>query len=313
MFLLSQADMNQTIKDIPFSFCHAELPKAGLGNKLFVWAKALAFARLNELPLVVSGWTQFQLSPILRGGDFRFYWNYFRPVKEVHWLKQAAIRRRAKIVEEPPVVQLERTGPPAVYKFSKVPHWSDSFGELKPHRELIRAALFQMLTPARRREFEQAAKPKVCIQVRMGDFQRLKPGADFSKAGNTRTPLGYFTNIIRCLRAVHGSQIPIAIVSDGRRNQLQELLKLPAVELAARQTAIVDILRMSRSKILVPSSGSSFGYWAGFLGDSAILMHPDHIHKSIRPEPVNELFYEGPTPDSSEQWPELLKANIASI
>ena len=59
MFLLSQAGMKQTIKDTPFSYCHAELPKAGLGNKLFVWAKALALSRLNELPLVVSGWTQF--------------------------------------------------------------------------------------------------------------------------------------------------------------------------------------------------------------------------------------------------------------
>jgi hypothetical protein len=147
----------------------------------------------------------------------------------------------------------------------------------------------------------------------MGDFLTLKPEADFSKAGNTRTPLGYFTNIIKCLRAVHGSQVPVTIVSDGSRDQLRELLTLPGVELGARQTAIVDILRMSRSKLLIPSAASSFGYWAGFLGDCAIIMHPDHIHKSIRPDSVNKMFYEGPAVGPAQQWPELLQRNIRAI
>jgi hypothetical protein len=295
------------------SFVFCCLPNAGLGNKLFVWAKALVFARLNSLPLVVTGWTQLQKAPILHGGDFRLYWNYFRPVKDVDWLKQAAIRRRAKIVKEPPVVQLEPPGQPTIYEFSKVPHWSDSFGELKPHREMIRGALFEMLTPARQREYEKAAKPEVCIQVRMGDFQPLKPEADFSKVGNTRTPLGYFTHIIKSIREVHGSRVPVTIVSDGSRDQLQELLTLPGVERGASQTAIVDILRMSRSKLLIPSAGSSFGYWAGFLGDCAIIIHPDHIHKSIRPDLVNELYYEGAAIGPAQQWPELLQKNIRTI
>jgi hypothetical protein len=305
--------MKQKIEDSPSSFCHAKLPKSGLGNKLFVWAKALVFARLNHLPLVVTGWTKFQLSPILRGGDLRLYWNYFRPVKEVGWFAQARIRRNAQIVEEAPVARIEPPSQPAIYEFSKVPHWSDSFGELKPHREMIREALFEMLTPVRRREYEKAAKPGVCIQVRMGDFLPLKQEEDFSKVGNTRTPLGYFTNIIKCIREVHGSQVPVTIVSDGSRNQLRELLTLPGVERGARQTAIVDILRMARSKVLIPSAGSSFGYWAAFLGDCAIIMHPDHIHQPLRPPSVNEMYYEGPAVGPAEEWPRLLRKNIHNI
>lgn len=294
-----------------FVFCH--LPNAGLGNKLFVWAKAHAFAKLNHLPLVVSGWTQFHMSPILHGGDFRFYWNYFRSVKEVNWFKQAAIRRLAKIAEEPPVVHLDLPSQPTIFEFSKIPHWSDSFGDLKPHREMIRGALFKMLTPARQCEYEKVAKSEVCIQIRMGDFRPLKQAEDFAKVGNVRTPLAYFINLIQGIREIHGSQVPITIVSDGNRNQLQELLTLPAVKLGTRQTAIVDILRMAHSKVLIPSAGSSFGYWAGFLGDCAIIMHPDHIHQSLRPAAVNEKFYEGPAVGPAQQWPDLLQKNIRTI
>jgi hypothetical protein len=45
----------------------ADLPRAGLGNILFVWAKALIFSRLNNLPLEIIGWDKFKLGPWLRG------------------------------------------------------------------------------------------------------------------------------------------------------------------------------------------------------------------------------------------------------
>lgn len=301
------------MKQPPPSFCHARLSNSGLGNKLFVWARAFVFARLNHVPLVVTGWTKFQLAPILHGGDWRLYLNYFRSVREINVFKQFSMQHSAQIVREPPVAKVDSPDRPTIYEFREGVHWSDYFRDLKPHREMIRKALFEMLTPARQCEYEKVAKPEVCIQIRMGDFRSLKQGEDFEKAGNTRTPLAYFINRIQGIREIHGSQIPITIISDGNRTQLQELLTLPAVELGARQTAIVDILRMARSKVLVPSASSTFGYWAGFLGDCAIIMHPDHIHKPIRPDSVNELFYEGPAPGSPEQWPELLKANIASI
>jgi hypothetical protein len=295
------------------AYCHAKLPKSGLGNKLFVWAKAHVFARLNHLPLVVTGWAQLQLAPILHGRDFRFYWNYFRPVKEVNWLKQAAIRRRAKIVEEPPVVRSELPSQPAIYEFSEIPHWSDYFGDLKAHREMIREALFEMLTPARRRELALATKTQISVQVRLGDFRPLKQDEDFAKVGGVRTPLTYFANIINGIREIHGTEVPVTVFSDGTAQQLGELLSLPAVSLATKQTAVVDMLSMAAGKVLVPSAGSTFGFWAGFLGGCAIIMHPNHIHKSIRPDSVNEMFYEGPAVGPANQWPELLQKNIRAI
>ncbi|MGD1083158.1 MAG: hypothetical protein ABSA47_00240 [Verrucomicrobiota bacterium] len=300
-------------KNSGISFCHAGLPNAGLGNKLLVWAKAMVFARINDLPLVVTGWTTFQLAPILQGRDLRLYWNYFRRVKEVNWFRRVTIRRRARIVDDPPLSRVEGPSQPTIYTFRRLSHWSDYFGDLKPHRELVRDALFSMLTPARRRELERLPKAKVCIQVRMGDFFILKPGQDFAKVGGTRTPLAYFVKMIEGIREIHGSQLPVTILSDGSRDQLRELLAIPAVELGSRQTAIVDIFRMARGRVLIPSAGSTFGYWGGFLGDCAMIMHPDHIHKSIRPDSVNERYYEGPALGPPQQWPELLQQNIRAI
>lgn len=305
--------MNMT-SEKKHSFCHAKLPNAGLGNKLFVWAKALVFARMNQLPLIVTGWTQFQLAPILRGNDWRLYWNYFQPVKEVNWFNQLSLRRRARIIAEPPVAPFETGQDSVVFEFSKLPHWSNFFGDLKPHREMIRSALMEMLTPARRRELERVARPAICVQVRMGDFRLLKKGEDFAKVGAVRTPLTYFADLIQGIRELHKTELPVQIISDGRPADLRELLNLPKVSMySGKNTAIVDLLIMANSRILIPSAGSTFGYWAGFLGNNTLILHSDHIYKTIRPDSVNKDYYEGAAVGPAQQWPDLLKNNIRAI
>ncbi len=299
-------------KKSDLSFCHARLPNAGLGNKLFVWAKALAFARLNQMPLVVTGWTQFQLAPLLHGGDLRLYLNYFQRVREVDSATQARIRRSAPVVLDPPVEEIYPAAPPTVYEFTQMAHWSDYFGNLKPHRELIRTSLRTMLTAARRRELARVEKPVVALQVRLGDYRPLKPGEDFATAGNARTPVNYFRDMIAGIRELHGSQLRVRIFSDGTRDQLRELLAIPGVFLGPRQSAIVDILLMSESRLLVPSN-STFGFWAVFLGDAPAILHPAHIHTSIRPPEVNGKIYEGPAIGPVAEWPELLKQGIRAI
>jgi hypothetical protein len=293
--------------------CWARLPNSGLGNKLFVWARAFTFSRLNKLPLVVTGWVKFQKAPIMAGGDLRLYWNYFRSVREVSAFKRFWLRRSASVVCEPSIGAIATPTDPTIYEFSCIPHWSNMFGDLKPHREEVRDALLAMLTPARRRELAGAPKPQICVQVRMGDFRQLKPGEDFAKVGGVRTPLVYFTSLIQGIRKLHGTELPVLVVTDGKPGDLQELLCLPHVTMAPGNTKIVDILMMAKSKILIPSVGSTFGYWAGFLGDCAVIMHPDHIHEQIRPSSVNERFYEGPATGPPDRWPNLLKANIAGI
>jgi hypothetical protein len=293
------------------AYCHANLPSAGLGNKLFVWAKAYVFSRVNHVPLHVSGWTRLQLAPLLRGFNHRLYWNYFQPTREV---ARSTLRagRGWKVISEPPVEPID-PGPEVIYEYSAVPSWKDFFGDIREHRTEVRKALMGMLTPARMRELERQRAPVVAVHVRMGDFLKLKAGQRFDQVGNTRTPLEYFRNLIGNIHRIHGSALPVEILSDGKKQELGELLDLPNVSLAPKRSAIIDILTMSRSRILICSAGSTFSYWAGFLGDCALLLHPDHIHAPIRPEEVNRNFYEGPLGGPPESWPRLFLDNLRSI
>jgi hypothetical protein len=294
------------------AYCHARLPRAGLGNKLFIWAKAYMFSRLNGIPLRVTGWLQFQKGPILQGLDLRLYWNYFKRVDEAGRRTNRYAVRKYRVVSEPPVERRD-IDPGTVYEYFKVPHWSDYFGDFIGYRDEVRDALLDMLTESRLRELNRQRPPAITANVRMGDFQKLQPNQDFAKVGNFRTPLTYFRELIQNIRKLHGTLLAVEIVTDGTARQLGELLELPNVSMAPRRSKIVDILMMSRSKILLTSASSTFSYWGGFLGDCALIMHPDHIHKPIRPEAVNRNCYEGPLVEAPETWPAQFVKNLREI
>ena len=131
--------------------------------------------------------------------------------------------------------------------------------------------------------------------------------------GGVRTPIEYFLTLIRGIREVHGSPLPVTVFSDGSAAELRGLLSEPGVQKAPAGTAIVDMLLMAASQVLVPSAGSTFGYWGAFLGDNAVVLHPDHIHEPIRPVEINRSWYEGPAVGAPSRWSELLIDNIRRI
>lgn len=57
----------------------ANLPRTGLGNKLFVWANAYVFANQHNLPLLTIGWFHLSKSTLLykKHGN-RIYLGYFK-------------------------------------------------------------------------------------------------------------------------------------------------------------------------------------------------------------------------------------------
>ena len=68
---------------------------------------------------------------------------------------------------------------------------------------------------------------------------------------------------------------------------------------------IVDMVLLSRSEIIVTAKGSTFSYWAGFLSDVPVILHPDHIHNYNRLPSENPELYEGPMDKNN---PLLVKA-----
>jgi hypothetical protein len=69
------------------------------------------------------------------------------------------------------------------------------------------------------------------------------------------------------------------VFSDGYPEELSSLLGFKNVVYFNSINDIVDLYQMSKSKILITSAGSTYSYWAGFLGDAEIVQHPDHFCK----------------------------------
>src|SRR5262245_16094370 len=84
-------------------FCHAVLPRAGLGNRLFPWARCVIYAHLHALPVIAPSWVQMKVGPLVRGEiDLRLYHNLFH-VNPTHirGLKRAYLAGFAHKANEP--------------------------------------------------------------------------------------------------------------------------------------------------------------------------------------------------------------------
>lgn len=293
--------------------CH--LPKAGLGNQLFPLMHALLFADLNGLECKVVGYHQFKLGPYIRREKIkRNYKGYFKFEKSL--LSEAIdrfsvrlIARKAGRVSEPVMAVLpEREKQDTLFEFAALPTYHDYFIQLRAYRDRARQLLYNSLQKSVTDSLNRLPVPVIGVHIRMGDFRKLKEGEAFS-GGHVRTPLDYFIQAIQGIRKMHGHDLPVSVFSDGYPEELSDILSLPNVHMVEGNTDIVDLLLYSRSRILVTTTGSTFSYWAAFLSDAPVILHPDHIYAPFRPNDINQRYYEG----AFEPGSDLLLQNIKHI
>jgi hypothetical protein len=92
---------------------------------------------------------------------------------------------------------------------------------------------------------------------------------------------------------VTGKELPVTIFTDANAAEINRLLSIGNITVAANHADIVDILLLSRSKICILSISSTFSFWAGFLSNGIVLKHPDEWHPELRPVTINSVHYEG--------------------
>ena len=297
------------------SVVHCLLPKAGLGNQLFPLMKAYTFGVLNNLPVIVTGYHQVKIGPYLRREKTkRNYHNNFSFEKSIwgEWLDRRRVRDiNFKIIGESPLERIVNLEENVIYRYSQLPHWTDLFAGLREHRTLVKEILTNKLGEKIKKKVQELKSPCIGVHIRMGDFKKLKEGEDFRKVGATRTEESYFIEKINQIRQINGSCLPVAVFTDGYRSEFSQLFNLPEVKLVEGNPDIVDLIHLSKSKVIVASANSTFSYWAGFLSEAPIILHPDHLHAALRPANINTTSYEGPIPHN--HLPALLVQNIQSI
>lgn len=284
----------------------AKLPQAGLANMLFVWARALAFARINDGELFVSSWTNFRLGPFVRGDrSKRLYLGTFNRAPLRSKLRLLVLRVTRTTIYDPPLATVsENSANARLYVFDGlVGDPKDPFRDLMPYRTAIASGFSELLSNRVRAGIDALAKPVIGLHVRRGDFK----GTDWL------TPIEHFCERLRSIRAVAGRMLPAIVFSDGSDEELAPLLAMPAVRRAPRQSDVLDLIQLSKSQVIVPSRGSTFSMLAGFLSEAVIIRDPEWNHGDSRPPEINARHFEGGPAMDSAYWPDLLVQNLMEL
>ena len=72
---------------------------------------------------------------------------------------------------------------------------------------------------------------------------------------------------------------------------MEKIKKLSNIKFSNSNTDIEDMLRLSKSKIIITSCNSTFSYWAAFISSSPVITHPSH---KIQIRGDNDHLIEGP-------------------
>ena len=284
----------------------ALLPKTGLGNKLYVWAKGLVFSHINKTQFVSLGWTQLSLGTFLRGEKSkRIYFNQFKSSNLSSFLQAQYNRLLFKQIIDPVFYQsfdIYRLQDRSVFIFkdlNKDFKADDSFRNLSPFRNYVKEQLLANLTPRIHSILSQTPSPMIGVHIRRGDFQHTP----------WLTSLDYFSHRIHQIREVGGQCFPVTVFSDGQPSELSEILDLPNVKLADPNPDIIDLLLLSRSQVLVTCPASTFSNWSAFLSDQIVIRDYLFPHQSARDNERENLPFEGIPLKSISEWP----ANLTSV
>lgn len=254
----------------------------GLGNLLIPWARAIVVAREHALVPIWPTWPQFKVGPILRGEvDGRFYSGLFvNPGDYVSGRDKLRLMLLGRSVDEKSFVTGKSGGKhslrPEVVMFSGM---DGLFRPLVGHRELIRDELLRITRSEHKVGMAHDFRGSITVHVRLGDF--AQPNDTLLRAGqfNVRLPLEWILETIVALRRNLGTDTPVWLFSDGTDEELQALLSMPGVRRLGFGSAIADLLAMSCSSVLVPTS--TFSLWAAFLGGMPAVYYPGQLRHSL--------------------------------
>jgi hypothetical protein len=258
---------------------YSDVGTFGLAHSLLAFARCVLWSRDNDVPMLAPTWLRFQhrIGPILRRErDNRQYHRLFRFPGYITGLRRLAVLATAERIaaesSDLAAVARERPGKLVVFRNLLVMNEETHFHEIIGRGPRVREELLAITKP--HHVPQPIARPYISLHVRMGDFSAA-PSAEKLRAGakNARIPLQWYCSMLTGVRARLGRDVPAVVTSDGSDEELDQLLRLPAVQRTPRQSSVSDLLSMSQGSLLI-SSGSGFSMWGAYLGDQSRICFP---------------------------------------
>ena len=262
------------------SFTTAEYFRpAGLGNKLFPWARAKLLSRSHDISMLRQIWFSPRGAGFIRGGiDYsrvlgklfllnnfiddenemsiiKFKINYANHIKRISIHDLDAIQ---------PYLNLDNI----LIEFK----WNSShnFKDLIQYREVIYDSLIKITKPDIKK-IPHISEKFIGLNIRTGnDFI----SHNSLSQGYRKTSFKWFSDTLILIREKWGN-LPIYVVSDGGYDQLKYFLQFDNLYLTSNKTAIEDLFFLSHADVLIGSGNSSFLAWASFLGNKPTYVAAD--------------------------------------
>ena len=249
---------------------------AGLGNLLFTYGRALAFAKRHDAQMIWPTWPSIKVGPWLRREkDKRTYIGLFaNRTHDIAGLRKAwLLLTRRKVPEGTADVKDEE-----IVIFEK---FIGSFASIRDDHQLIREHLLKNMRDdaVLRFDFSDA----VAVHVRLGDFKKVQVQELKNGIHDSRLPIDWYCSMLEHIRTAAGRNVKAYVFSDGSDEELQKLLNMPNTERITFGNAITDIVGLSQAPLLI-ASGSSFSMWARYLGRHSTICYPNQIKEHILTE-----------------------------
>lgn len=236
---------------------------SGLGNCMFVAARAWAIAKHNNYHFIEPNWVKFSIGPYIRSEkDKRHYFGLFNKLGYHGFRKLLILLRQKKIT-----IEQAKTSEKGVIVVEGL---SNYFGDLlnfqvdiKDYFELnIKKKILRLVDQY---NFEKS----IGIHIRLGDY-----------VSEWRTDIKWYESIINQLNEYTHGKYDFLIFSDGTDDELKSLLQMSNCKRVFFGNSIVDIIALGRCRLIV-GSDSTFSGWAAFLGQNPIIFPKRHFSKVL--------------------------------
>ncbi len=231
----------------------------GLANCLFVAARAYLKSKDLGCEMLRPTWERLSIGQWLRGErDKRFYHGLFRD--ESLWKK---LRKILIIHFSRGVIAEEGLG--------------NFFCDIIARQPEVREWFYNSVAPSVIEGVPSDMTGSLAVHVRLGDFP-----------DKYRMPNAWYVEIIRQVRAAIGHEMDVQVFSDGRDEELAELLTMPGVRRVYYGNALADIVAISRCGLLIAGKYSTFATWGAYLGNVPLVFSKID-HDRVIPNSKHEL------------------------
>jgi hypothetical protein len=226
----------------------------GLGNRLWPWSRCKLFTRNHHAQMLAPSWFHFRTAPFRMGGiDYGkslrkiLLYKNFISINEIKGFRRVQIKFLYNKIAEKEFNQTKAGNKLIVFE-----GYGEYFGDLVGYKDFLFNELLTITNKRDKLIYKNYPSYDLAINIRTGN--------DFPH----KSPISWYISLVLELKKIR-PKLVCKIISDGNEKDLKPLTEIEGVELLHSRSAILDLLILTKARLIIGSGGSSFTAWGSFL------------------------------------------------